>query len=288
MQVLAISSLTLGLLYSLQAIAFVLVIRGTGVLNFAQGQMLALGAYVFLDLATAFGLSFGVALVVMVVVLALFARVLYAVVLVRLQGVPIWSVVMALFGVASALDAVIQMRWGSTAQYLPPPIAITPVTLPGGFPTDSLDLLMDGLSLALIVAVLAVVYFTPLGLRMRASAEHRALAAYSGIDVQDIAAVSWTLSAGIAGVAGLAVALRTVVSPELSLTFLTAFPAVILGGLESVLGAVFASFVLAFVLQLGVTVFGSESALPLAYAILLIVLVVRPYGLFGARDIVRI
>ena len=288
MEVLVISSLTLGLIYSLQAIGFVLVIRGTGVLNFAQGQFLALGAYVFLDLTTQFQVNFAVTLVAMVVVLATFARVLHSIVIERLQGAPVWSVVMALFGVASILDAFLQMRWGSTARYLPPPIAITPVTLPGGFPSDSLDLVMDGLAIALILAVLGIVYFTPLGLRMRASAEHRTLAAYSGVNVRKVGIASWMLSAGIVGVAGLAVALRTVVSPELTLSFLTAFPAVILGGLESIMGALVAAFILSFVLQIGVTVFGSEAALPLAYLVLLVVLVARPYGLFGARDIVRI
>lgn len=288
MQILLISSFTLGLLYSLQAIGFVLVIRGTGVLNFAQGQILALGAYVYLDLSTRLGLNFAVSVLGMVLILAVFGRVLYGIVLVRLQGAPLWGVVMALFGVASMLDAFLQIRWGSTVRYLAPPIPIEPVLLPGGFPSDSLDLLMDGVSVLVIALVLGLIYFTPLGLRMRASAEHRTLAAYSGVNVRDVAIVSWTLSAGIIGVAGLAVALRTALSPELTLSFLTAFPAVVLGGVESIFGAIVASFILAFVLQLGVTYFGSEVAVPLAYLVLFLVLIVRPYGLFGARDIVRV
>src|SRR5258708_15769027 len=135
MEVLVISSLTLGLIYSLQAIGFVLVIRGTGVLNFAQGQFLALGAYVFLDLATQLQLNFPLALLAMVVLLAVFARVLHSLVLERLQGAPVRSVVMALFGVAIVPDPFLQIPWGTTAPSLPPPPPTIPVLLPPFFPS---------------------------------------------------------------------------------------------------------------------------------------------------------
>src|SRR5258708_29694285 len=107
--------------------------------------------------------------------------------------------------------------------------------------------------MVLMLVVLGVVYFTPLGLRMRASAEHRTLAAYSGVNVHSVGVASWMLSAGIVGVAGLAVALRTGVSPELTLSFLTAFPALILCGLESILGALLPAFILSFGLPNGGT-----------------------------------
>src|SRR5258708_10636636 len=123
--------------------------------------------------------------------------------------------------------------------------------------------------MVLMLVVLGVVYFTPLGLRMRASAEHRTLAAYSGVNVHSVGVASWMLSAGVVGVSGLAVALRTVVSPELTLSFLTAFPALILCGLESIMGALVAAFIFSFLLQIGVTLFGSAAAPPLADPLLL-------------------
>lgn len=290
MKLLLVSVVLIGLLYSLQALGFVLVIRGTGVLNFAQGQMLALGGYItwaFVQNApTRTGFMEGMAL--MVVVLVVLGILLYRVVLARLEGAPIWAVVMALFGIGAILDAVIQIQWGSSTLFLPLPVPVTGVQLPLGIVSNPLDLAIAGGSFIIIVGLLALVYLTPLGLRMRASAENKALAGYAGVSVGSIGVISWALAAGMVGLAGLALALRTTVSPELELAFLTAFPAVVLGGFESIAGAVVASFILAAVVQFGVYYFGSPIAVPIAYVVLLATLLVRPQGLFGARDIVRI
>jgi branched-chain amino acid transport system permease protein len=289
-KLLLVSIILVGLLYSLQALGFVLVIRGTGVLNFAQGQMLALGAYITWGFAqnapTRSGFIKGLA--VMLVVMVVLGVLMYRVILARLEGAPIWAVVMALFGIGAILDAVIQIQWGSAALFLNLPVPVTGVQLPFGVISNPLDLSIAGGSAAIIIGLLALVYLTPLGLRMRASAENKALAAYAGVSIRSIGIISWALAAGMVGLAGLALALRTTVSPELELAFLTAFPAVVLGGFESIVGAVVASFLLAAIVQFGVYYFGSPIAVPLAYVVLLATLLIRPQGLFGARDIVRI
>jgi branched-chain amino acid transport system permease protein len=195
---------------------------------------------------------------------------------------------MALFGVGSVLDSLLQIQWGSEPKFLQQPFLFGRVLLPGGFVTNPTDLAIAIFAAGAIVVLLAVIYLTPLGLRMRATAENQLLAAYAGVDVRIISTVAWLLAAIYVALAGIAVALRTTVSPELELSFLTAFPAVVLGGFESIGGAVVGSFILAALLQLAITYFGSPVALPLAYLVLLLTLVVRPQGLFGARDIIRI
>jgi branched-chain amino acid transport system permease protein len=288
-KLLVVSVALIGVLYSLQALGFVLVIRGTGVLNFAQGQMLALGGYLFYDFVTGqFGSQFVPSLVAMLLVSCVLGVLIYRLVLARMEGAPPWAVVMALFGVGAILDALIQIRYGADPKILPTLFGFEPVHLAGGLITNRSDLFIFVISTAFIAALLALVYLTPLGLRMRASAENKDLAAYTGIRVKRIATISWGLSSFYVALAGLAIALRTTVSPELELAFLTAFPAVVLGGFESIVGAVVGSFLLAIILQIGVINFGSPVALPLAYLVLLLVLMLRPQGLFGARDIIRI
>jgi branched-chain amino acid transport system permease protein len=292
MKVLAVSIVLIGLVYSLQALGFVLVIRGTGVLNFAQGQMLALGAYLLWDLTGrfqgAYQPRFVAALAIAIVLMGLFGALLFRLVLVRLEGAPAWAVVMALFGVGAVLDSLLQIQWGSEPKFLQQPFVFGRVDLPGGFVTNPTDLAIAACAAGAILGLLGVVYLTPLGLRMRASAENQALAAYAGVNVRAVSTAAWLLASVYVALAGIAIALRTTVSPELELSFLTAFPAVVLGGFESIAGAVIGSFILAAALQLAITYVGSPVALPLAYLLLLLTLVVRPQGLFGARDIIRI
>lgn len=288
MRVLLVSGLVLGLLYSVQALAFVLVIRGTGVMNFAQGQILALGAYVFLALNGLAGGSFLTALIGMLVLAAVLGVVVYDGVVRHLARAPLWTVVIALFAVGLVLESLIQIRWGSEPRFMEPPVQPRPVHLPGGLVTDTLDLLMGAIAIVYIAAVVLATYFTPLGRRMRASADNQALAMHAGIDTRRIGRISWVLGSMMAALAGLMVAVRTTVSPALTLAFLTAFPAVLIGGFESIGGAVVGAFLLAYVLQAGVTYLGGAVALPLAYALLFAMLLFRPHGLFGARDIVRI
>jgi branched-chain amino acid transport system permease protein len=288
MKVILMSTLVLGTLYALQAVAFVLVIRGTGILNFAQGQIMALGAYLCFGIRDQFGGPFALSLVLALFLTGAIGVGLYSFVLRHFEGSPVWSVVMALFGIGIVIDSLIQIKWGSGAHFLQLPIHVTPLKLPGGFRTDSLDLVVVGFSLIFIAVLVFVVYGTSLGLRMRACADNKVVATYAGVSIGRVARISWFLASVFAALAGIAVATRTTVSPALSLSFLTAFPAVLIGGFESIVGAVVGAFILAFILQLGVTYVNSQIALALAYVILFVMLLVRPQGLFGARDIVRV
>lgn len=293
MRVLAVSILLIALIYSLQALGFVLVIRGTGVLNFAQGQMLALGAYLLWDISGRLGAGdymprFLAGLAASLVIMGFFGALLFRGILARLEGAPIWAVVMLLFGVGAMLDSFLQIQWGSEPKFLQQPFPFGRVLLPGAFVTNPTDLAIAVVAGAAIAVLVGVIYLTPLGLRMRATAENPVLAAYAGVNVRAIATIAWLLSSVYVALAGIAIALRTTVSPELELSFLTAFPAVVLGGFESIAGAVVGSVILAAALQVAITYFGSPVALPLAYLLLLLTLVVRPQGLFGARDIIRI
>jgi len=278
----------LACIYSLQAVSFVLLMRCTGVLNFAQGQLLALGAYFFYEARGVHNLSYLTSTVVAVLCTAACGLAIYLLALRRFDGAPTWSTVMALFGIAEVANGIIGLIWGANPLLTGTPITSRPITVVGGLRINSIDLLVSLVSLAFVLLAIAVTYGTPLGLRMRAAAENRHLATYAGVRVGRIASIAWSLSAAMAGIAGLGLAMRTEISPDLTNDFLIAFPAVLIGGVESLFGAVLGSVLLAALLTIVSTYYSGDISLPLAYAALLAVLVIRPQGLLGAKETVRL
>ena len=287
MDTIIVGTFVLACIYSLQAVSFVLLLRCTGVLNFAQGQLLALGAYFFYEARAVHNLPYLTSTVVAVLATAACGLAVYLLALRRFDGAPTWSIVMALFGIAEIANGIIGLIWGANPLLTGTPITNRPITVVG-LRINSIDLLVSLVSLAFVLLALAVTYGTPLGLRMRAAAENRHLATYAGVRVGRIASITWSLSAAMAAIAGIGLAMRTEISPDLTNDFLTAFPAVLIGGAESLFGAVLGSVLLAALLTVVSTYYSGDVSLPLAYAALLAVLVVRPQGLLGARETVRL
>lgn len=287
MNTIIVGTFVLACIYSLQAVSFVLLLRCTGVLNFAQGQLLALGAYFFYEARAVHNLPYLTSTVVAVLATAACGLAVYLLALRRFDGAPTWSIVMALFGIAEIANGIIGLIWGANPLLTGTPITNRPITVVG-LRINSIDLLVSLVSLAFVLLALAVTYGTPLGLRMRAAAENRHLATYAGVRVGRIASITWSLSAAMAAIAGIGLAMRTEISPDLTNDFLTAFPAVLIGGAESLFGAVLGSVLLAALLTVVSTYYSGDISLPLAYAALLAVLVVRPQGLLGARETVRL
>lgn len=281
------SGLVLSILYSLEALSFVLVIRGTGALNFALGEMLVLGPYLFASMGGNNSDTALLALAGTVTAACLLGALIYRQLLRRLSGHQIWATVISLFAVADIMQAVIQLVWGSEPRTLSPFAFSTMHPLPG-VRIDSYDLSVLIGGTVIIVAVFILTYATSLGLQMRACSEDANLAAYRGIPVKRIATISWCLGTVLAFLAGIALAIRTQLSPSLSLGFLVTFPAVLIGGFESLVGAVVGSFILAFIADALETYVGGQFSVAASYAILLIMILVRPYGLFGSRSEVRV
>lgn len=288
MQTVVTSTVILTVLYSLQALSFVLILRSTGALNFAQGQVLALGAYGFYELEGAVHHSFFAAIVCIIGLEAALGLIIYFAIIKRLRGAPIWSTVIALFGVGIIIDSLLQLTIGVNPVFLPRPVKIRPISLPGHFLISTLDVWVVGLGAVVIVGLFALMWGTRLGLRMRACADNPLVATYGSINPARVAMLSWSLGCILAGLAGVAIAFRSTLDPTLSGQFLTAFPAVLLGGFDSLGGAVVGSLILAFVVQLGTTYVNTLIGLPLGYALILAMLIVRPTGLFGTRDVARL
>ncbi len=282
-------TLVLGSLYTLVGIGFVILFRSTGVVNFAQGSFMVLGAYFFYSLLVQLQLPFWVAAAGSLIGVGLIGALLYALMFHRMVGADLFVIVVATMGLAVAVQTVTLLIWGPQIRELPEVIPSGPVAAPFGVAFTRLDLLAIVASAILIVALEIALQRTTLGIRMRAVADSVLLAALSRVDVHVFSGLAWSISALCAGAAGVAVALRTAVDPtNIGQLGLLIFPVVIIGGVDSMRGALVGGLLVAATQNLTILVFGGTWVDPIAYALLLLMLLVRPRGFFGTREIVRI
>jgi branched-chain amino acid transport system permease protein len=277
-----VAGLASGGVFGLLALAIVLVNRTTGVLNFAQGELATLSAFVCLAL-TEHGWSFWAAFAA-TLALSFAGGVAVQQVLVRpLEHGPLAPLVVLTIGLALAVNGLDTWIWGEAPQRFPGPFSDASVTVGGAdLPKVELGVIAVALTAALVAGLLLT--RTKLGLGLRAVADAGDEARFAGIRAPGLHAVGWGLAAALGAVAGLLAASSGVLEPNLMRTILLyAFAAAVLGGLESPLGAVVGGLVLGVLLSLtGAYVhWVGRGLLPAAaLAVLLVVLVVRPQGLF--------
>jgi branched-chain amino acid transport system permease protein len=279
-----VAGLASGGIYGLLGLAIVLVNRTAGVLNFAQGEMAALSAFVCLAL-TDHGWSFWPALAATLALSFGGGVVLRQAVIRPLERGPLAALVVVTIGVALAINGLDRWIWGDAPRRFPSPFSTAPVTIGGAsFPKVELWVIVVALASALVAGLLLT--RTKIGLGLRAVADTVDEARLAGVRAPVLLAVGWGISAALGAVAGvLAASSALVVEPSLMRTVLLyAFAAAVLGGIESPLGAVVGGLVLGVVLSLSsayVHWVGTGLRPALALAVLLVVLLVRPYGLVG-------
>jgi branched-chain amino acid transport system permease protein len=285
----SVGSLAQGSLYALVAAGFVVLFRATGVINFAQGAFMVLGAFIFYTLNSNYRLNIYVALALTMVAMALIAAVIYFVAFRRLVGAAPFTMVIATLGLAVILQTVTVLIWGPDLRALPVVLDIRPRWEFAGFAVAPLDLFAIVMSLLLIGLLSLGLRKSRIGTRMRAVADNTLLAGFVKIPVHWISALAWSIAAACAAAAGVAFALRTALDPiQLQGFGLVAFAAVLLGGLDSIGGALLGGFALALIQNLAVRTLGGDWADVAAYVVLLAVLLSRPQGLFGSRQVVRL
>jgi branched-chain amino acid transport system permease protein len=208
----------------------------------------------------------------------------------RLLGAELFVTVIATMGLSVVLQMLTFLIWGPQVRPLPPTLPSGTVIAPLGIPFSAVDLLAIGTSVVLIVALELTMQRTVLGVRMRAVADSPLLAALTRVNVHAVSTLAWAIAALCSAVAGIAVALRvTAVDPvSLGQLGLLIFPVVIIGGVDSLRGAMVGGLIVAATQNLAVLFLGGNWVNPLAYAILLLMLLIRPRGLFGSRSIARI
>lgn len=272
---------------ALLALSFVLVYKGTGVINLAVGEIMMLGAYLYYAAVVTFGVNPWLAFGGSLAVIAVLAIVIERLVLRPLSGQSAVSVLMATIGLASIIHGSVEAIWGGDT-YSPPgllprtPLMMGDILIPGAVLGNFL------IAFALILAFVVFFRYSRTGVTLRATASDPVTAATLGINIHHAQRLTWALSGLVGTVAGVLIASSVGLSPLLSGTALAVLAAIVLGGLDSVLGAIVASLLVGLIEALAAGYLGGKTRDLVPYVVVLAVLVVRPYGLFGSRTIERL
>jgi branched-chain amino acid transport system permease protein len=297
----AISGLLAGGPIALTALGLVLIFKSSYIFNFAQGQMLLIGALLSWWLSVELGLPLWLAILLAIVFSALMGLVIERLALRPMTGQPLLSIILMTLALSQVLQGLALLFFGGVQRNFPrifsaaDPYRITTPFVNNGEPI--VVILKQNLAWSFIVAVAGVLLigaffrFTRTGLSMRGTSEDHELAQSVGIRIQRVFGLSWALAGMVATVAGVLLATSSGLDISLSVVVLAAFPAVLLGGLDSIPGTLVGGLIIG--LAAGLV---SASKVPIVrnaaeimpYVVLLIVLILRPEGLFGQRRIERI
>ncbi|WP_370324164.1 branched-chain amino acid ABC transporter permease [Euzebya sp.] len=285
---LLLNGIAIGSIYAIVALGFVLVFKATSVLNFAHGSFLMIASYLAVTFIAVMELPFAVSLIIIALLLAVLGVVLHYSIMRFMVGKAFFSVVLVTVGLEIVIRAVLLIAYGPTPRGRLTALPQGQLQF-GGIIVPYVNLFMV---LAAALAVGAFLLFfqrSRLGLHMRAVAENLEAAAAMGIDPNRIYAAAWAIGLTMAGIGGVMYAHYTPsVSLGLSVIGLRAFPAAILGGIDSVGGAILGGLLVGIVESVGAGYLGAEYRDVIAFGIMFAVLLWRPSGLYGTRDLVRV
>jgi len=282
-----LSGAVVGMVYGLIAVGIVFIYRATAVFNFAVGSMMAFGAYLMWTFFCRFGLPFWLSLTLTLLGSAALGLLTERICLRPLIGEPILSSVLLTLALSYLIDGIIVGIWGTVDHELP---SIFPgsVTHLGKVALSHEWIWSFFIALFIILLLFLFVSRSKIGLLMRATCEDHVIAEARGISVENIFSLVWAICGLLTTAAGILLALQLGVSQSLPLIALKAFPAVMFGGLESILGACIGGLLVGVLENLAGTYITSWVMEITPYIILLLVLIVRPHGLFGLKRIERI
>ena len=292
---LCFNGLALGARYALVALGFVIIYRATGVINFAQGGLLALGAYFTYAFANSASLPFLFAAIAAMLASAAVGAATERLVLRRMVGQPVFAVIMITIGLLFFIEQVITAIWGFDSLNLADPWGVDTVRS-GGVVMAVRDIWTLGIAAAVLGGFFVFFRLSTLGVAMRATAFDAEAALAQGISARRVFAVSWAISAGLAALAGVTLASGpAALSPTIGAIALVAFPAMIVGGMDSPIGAVAGGLIIGLTQALTAGYqqdvapwLGQNFGAVMPYVVMIVILLVRPYGLFGTREVRRV
>lgn len=286
------SGIALGSLYAVLALGFVVVVRASGVLNLAQGTFIVLGAYLAYTFIQVLGVPFWISVVIAMALVAAFAVALEAFVVHKVTG-DIFTALLVTFGVSIIIPPIVTGIWGGDLITLGDPWGLRIFRI-GGIGITERDAWMILITGLLLIGFFIFFRYTRVGLRLRATAMDSEAALAQGVSTRFVYGLSWGIAGALGAFGGIILA-TTVgggVRPGLDFYALAALPVIILGGLESPLGAVIGGIIIGVVQQFAViwvpASFGSGFADVVPYLVMILILLVKPTGLFGQKEVRRV
>ena len=283
---LAIAGVSVGSIYALVALAIVLPFKASGVLNFAQGEVVTVGAYAALIL-TQLALPYPLVLLGVVVLGAVGGVVLERLLIRPIVAAPEFTLVIATFAIGLLIKGVISLRFGDSPASVDGPFGSEPL-LVAGLRFNPTSLWILACTAAVTLAVLAFFRYARLGKAMRAVSVNPEAALLMGIRVGTVYRWSWAISTAIGTLAGLLVAPLVGVNPELGQLILRGLLAAVIGGFTSIGGAILGGLAVGLIETYAGVLVGSAFKNLMPFLLLMLLLTLRPQGLFGAADAKRV
>lgn len=286
-----IQGIVVGSIYALVALGFVLIYKASDALNLANGEFVLIGSYICLMLVTVYQIPFILAFIMTLIFNAILGMTIERVVLRPLISAPVISVIMATIGLASLLAGLVHMIWGYQTKSYPSIFPATPIRF-GEIIISSVYLWSFVIVMVLLVAFTIFFKYSKMGLGMRAVADDQMAALSMGISVKGIYGITWGIAALVAAVGGVLLGNINGVNADMALIGLTVLPVVILGGLDSIPGAIVGGFIVGILQNLSAgylqPILGGGIKEVIPFIIVTIILMLKPHGLFGKGGIERV
>jgi branched-chain amino acid transport system permease protein len=283
-----VGGLSLGGIYALVALGFVFAYRATATVSLAHGQLVVAAAFVVGYLQTQGGWPFAGQLLLALFVTALIAAIFYRGALQTLIGKSEHMGLIATLGLASIVKGAVLWKFGSVTYTLRVPWLSPGTFTLLGARIDRATFLTACTTVVLALLIAGALRYSHLGTQVLAAGQDPILASQGGINIHRIFLGSWAVSGALAALAGVLYANVSVVSQDLEIAAFAAIPAIVIGGFDSIGGAVVGGIAVGILQQFVSTYYDSAFASPAAYILLLLVLLVRPQGLFGTKEALRV
>ena len=285
---LLVSGIATGSIYGLIALGFVLIYKATDVFNFAHGDFMMVAAFITASLTVSWNMPFYLAVPLVLLIAALMGLLTQILVVRPMLGQPLLAIVMVTLGLSLIIRSVVVILWGPLERRIASPLPDS-VLRPGGVVISTLDLIVIGVAFTTLLLFALFFRRSSLGLEMRATAENFEAAVLSGVNASRVFQVALAIGTVIAAIGGVMLANVGVVNIGMGESALiAALPAIVIGGFTSLPGAIVGGLIVGVLQKLASGYVGTGTENVVVYTVLLLMLLVRPYGLFGERDIVRV
>ena len=283
---LAVNIIVLSAIYALIACGYVLIYRVSRVLNLAHGELMMLGAYLLLATASSFGGHPFIAIGAAVLLSLAVGVMVYLFLMRKMTGEMVLAAVLTTVALGILLRGLMVLIWSAQQQYPGQALGFSnpALVLPGGARISTFAAILVASTVFIYGALFVFLRFGRWGVRMRAAGQNPLLAAQRGINLHAVYALAWGLSTLTGSIAGMLIALDSGLTNTMVIIGLKAFPAALVGGLDSLAGALLGALVIGAAEVLSIQYIDPLLSDVIPFVVLILMLVVRPWGLFGTRE----